>query len=147
MVIVTKSVKTIEEVNAIFDNSCTPVLNGVKPILEANNFETYEDWVNWALDTMKENVPSPNSFTYPNTYTLSLMQSCFTITIPNMFGFGIAIDNAGTANEVYRVDILFYKNPKLVEQSSYYKELMDNGWARKLKEVPKSGGKKQQDNK
>lgn len=143
MVIVTKNVKSIEEVNAIFENTCPPVWNTMKPILESQDFSSYEDWVDWALNTMKNNPPSPTSFTFPNTYTLSLMSAYFTISIPNQFGFGIAIDNAGTKNEVYRVDILLYKPPKFVEQSSYYQELLDNGWTRKLKEDKKTPPKKQ----
>ena len=114
MVIVTKNVKSIEEVNAIFENTCPPVWNTMKPILESQDFSSYEDWVDWALNTMKNNPPSPTSFTFPST-----------------------------KNEVYRVDILFYKPPKFVDQSSYYQELLDNGWTRKLKEDKKTPPKKQ----
>lgn len=134
MVIFTKNAKTIEEVNAIFGDSCSRVWHDMKIILENNNFNVYEDWVAWALKTCLEEIPSPFSIDYPAGYNLNLSSNFFTLKIPNRFGVGIRV-NAYRGNVSYEVSIIFFNEAKLLENTAEYKAMIKNGW--KVKDYKK----------
>lgn len=134
MVIFTKNAKTIEEVNAIFDNSCGRVWHDMKVIIENNIFNTYEDWVKWALNTCMEAIPSPFSIDYPAGYNLNLSPNFFTLKIPNRFGVGIRVDTR-KGNISYEVSIIFFNEAKLLENTEEYKAMIKNGW--KVKDLKK----------
>lgn len=133
MVIFAKNAKTIEEINSIFNDSCDKVWYTMKPILENNIFENYEDWVRWALKTCMEEIPSPFSINYPSSFSLNLSPNFFTLKIPNSFAIGIRVNARKDVS--YEVTITFFNEAKLLENTNEYKAMIKNGW--KIKDVNK----------
>lgn len=129
--IMTKVFNTIEEVNSCFTETCSQVASTMTQIVEEQNFSTYDDYVRWALNKCSLNAPSPFSEDFPSCYSLNVGPTYFTIRIPNKFGVGIRV-LLGRKNISYEVSILFYNNENIIKESSYYENMIDNGW--KVKE-------------
>lgn len=92
---------------------------------------SYKDLVEYALDVCSKDVPSPFSSLYPNCYGLNLGNDFFTLRIPNKFGFGVRVIPT-KKKLMYELSLVFYNNKLFVENSDYYKELIEAGW--KVKE-------------
>lgn len=134
--------KTIDDITGIIgtipeSNSCDFIANGLGVMikyLEDNSVRAeynYKDIVAYALDMCKKEIPSPFSSLYPNCYGLNLGNDFFTLRIPNKFGFGIRV--VPTKKKLtYELSLVFYNNKLFVENSDYYKDLLEEGW--KVKE-------------
>lgn len=98
------------------------------------NFDTYDQFVKWAIYVIENNYPSPFSLGYPNSmYTLKLDKDNFLITFPNGIGFGITV---GVLDKsiVYNVDIVYKcdsMNQILFMENDVYKSAIKNGWESK----------------
>lgn len=133
MVIFAKTVKSIDELNGTFGYTCDKVCQIMKPILENNIFETYEDWVGWALRTCIEDIPSPFSINYPSGFSLNLNPNFFTLRFPNSFAIGVRINARKEIS--YEVSITFFNEPKFLEHTSEYESMINNLW--KVKDIKK----------
>ena len=134
MVIFSKMLTSIEDVNDFIKNSCITVEEALLPATiysdnkeMFNNFKTYEDWVDWALTTCREEIPTPFSIDYPSCYNLTLGNNYFTIKHKKGFGFGIKVDNK-KGHVSYEVSIVFYTDERLIKETAQYKSLINNHW-------------------
>lgn len=92
----------------------------------------YKDLVAFALSECSREIPSPFSSLYPNCYGLNLGNDFFTIRIPNKFGFGVRV--IPTKKKLtYELSLVFYNNKLFIENSDYYKDLIEDGWKVKTK--------------
>lgn len=138
MIILNKSIDDIQDIlkNIPDTDECSFVYNYIENMIIqiARGTEqkySYKDFVEYALNECKKEIPSPFSSLYPNCYGLNLGNDFFTIRIPNKFGFGIRVVPTKKALK-YELSLVFYNNKLFVENSDYYKELLEAGW--KVKE-------------
>lgn len=127
MVYFNKTVANIDEIIPTLEKSCDMVWKNLKQTLEGKTFESYDEWVAWALQTCSENIPSPFSMEFPNCYGLTLGSSYFTLHFPNNFGIGIKAV-PGKEGYKYSVDVVFRKEESQIKDSVVYKSLISNGW-------------------
>ena len=134
--------KTIDNVNDIItvipeEKACDFIANEIIEMnkhLENNAVRGefgYKDIVQYALQKCINEIPSPFSSLYPNCYGLNLGNDFFTLRIPNKFGFGVRVIPT-KKKLMYELSLVFYNNKLFVENSDYYKELIEAGW--KVKE-------------
>lgn len=134
MTIFAKTVKDIDDVLSIFDNTCHIVCNRMKSAMENYAINRYDDWVCWALKTCIDNTPSPFSTEYPGgLYSLNVGPNFFNIRFPSSFAFGIRVNNRKDVS--YEVTITFFNEPVFIENTPNYKSMIKNGW--KVKDIKK----------
>lgn len=115
------------------DNCCyTPTYDiAVNYINKKYNFDSYDQFVDWAICVVQMNRPSPFSLEYPNAmHTLHLNKDNFVITFPNNIGFGIIVA-VREGSIVYDVDIIYngtYANQTLFKENDVYKTAIKNKW-------------------
>ena len=127
MIILNKSVESAADVKKVLTRDSCPINDCINSILGDVNLDTYEDYVSWALDTMKNNIPSPFDRSYPNCYTMNLGDCYFTIRIPNLFGFGLKVfPKRGKIQ--YEISIIYNKELCFVVNTEEYKKFIDDGW-------------------
>lgn len=129
---ITEIVKSVPKVE-----SCIFIIDELESMTKAAGVDhdkdlfNYKDLVNHALGCCQKEIPSPFSSLYPNCYGLNLGNDYFTLKIPNKFGFGVRVIPT-KKGIIYELSLVFFNNKLFVEQSDYYKELINDGW--KVKE-------------
>ena len=113
MLILSKYVDSIEEAKQELQDSCRFVGSYMLSVHNNNHIETYNDYVEWAIDTCKENLPTPFSMEYPSCYGLNLGPNYFTLRIPNKFGIGIRVNKRKKIS--YDLDIIFYNDEDFIK--------------------------------
>ena len=137
MIILNKTIDDIQDILKSIPETdeCSFVYNYIEDmairIARGTQNYSYKDFVEFALNECKKQIPSPFSPNYPNCYGLNLGNDFFTLRIPNKFGFGIRVIPTKKALK-YELSLVFYNNKLFVENSDYYKELLEAGW--KVKE-------------
>ena len=138
MLILTKTVDNIEDLKSVVpnENGCEFIHNDILDIVSnVSNDDgryNYKDLVRYALSECVKEIPSPFSSLYPACYGLNLGNDYFLLRIPNKYGFGVKVIPTKVSIK-YEISLVFYNANCFVEQSDYYKTLLDNGWAIKPK--------------
>lgn len=127
MLILSKTADTIEQVKQEFQDCC-PYVGLDMQLIHMNNYiKTYEDYVEWALKTCLEDIPTPFSMQYPNCFGINLGSNYFTLRIPNKFGIGIKVNKRKKV--YYEMDVIFYNEEEFIIDNKEVKHMIeDKGW-------------------
>lgn len=138
MIILNKTIDNIMNIQKDIPDTdeCSFIYNYIENMIKSIARGTemkfgYKELVEYALNTCSKEIPSPFSSLYPNCYGLNLGNDFFTLRIPNKFGFGVRVIPT-KKKLMYELSLVFYNNKLFVENSDYYKELIEAGW--KVKE-------------
>ena len=98
-----------------------------KPNPTDDFFNSYDEFVEWALDLTIKNIPSPFSISYPSCFGVNVGSNFFTLRFPGNYGIGIKVDcNKNTIK--YEANFIFYGNDRFITETKEYKTMLANGW-------------------
>lgn len=139
MVILNKTIDDIQDIlkNIPDTDECGFIYNYIKDMIKKIGRGTeqkynYKNLVAFALNECSKEIPSPFSSSYPNCFGLNLGNDFYTFRIPNKFGFGVKVV-ATKKTLKYELSLVFYNNRLFVENSDYFKDLVELGWTVKEK--------------
>lgn len=95
-------------------------------------FATYDDFVKWAIEVVRRDIPSPFNISYPSCYGLNVGPNFFTLKFPGNFGVGVKVDSDKNGIN-FELNAIFYGNDKFTVETDRYRNLLVNGWKVKPK--------------